>query len=422
MPRSLAAWVSLLALVSGSAAIAQSSATDTGLGLEQAVAKALSLNPGIRAAGFQVEVAAADRELAALPNQMSFGAEVENFLGTGETSAFDSADTTLQLTRVLDLGDKQSLRAGLGDARIRLAESEAAAARLALAAETARRFIRLVALQESLALAEQAVELADDTLAIVRRRVEVGRSSEAELATAEIESELARLDVAAIGRQVEAAGLALATLWGEEAGTGVEARADIHALPALPAIERLKARIADNPELLRSLDQRRILEAERSLARARGRADPELDFGLRYLAAPDDTALVFGVRLPLGSGDRAERALAVANAALLQVEADAEQRRLAVLSVLLGLHAEARTARERYTQLTATLLPRSEEAAALYRQGFELSGFSLLEFSQAQRHPLELRREALAAAERYHTTLVAIEQLLGGTYAEGASQ
>jgi cobalt-zinc-cadmium efflux system outer membrane protein len=392
------------------------------LSLQQAVGAALRLNPGIRAAGLQIDIAAAQRDVAALPARMSVRAEAENFLGTQETSSFKSAETTLQLTRVLELGGKRELRAGLGDARIGLAETESALARLDLAAKVARRFIHLVALQEAVQIGRQAIALADNTLAIVRQRVDVGRSSEAELATAEIDLALARLDLAAFANQRDAARLALAATWGAEEAEDLEAQADLYALPALPPLDRLRERVPGNPELLGAFEERRILEAERRLVESQRQANPELDFGVRHLAAGDETALVFGVSLPLGSRERSGRALAASSAAVEQLAAETERRRLAVLSALAGLYTEAENAYERYVELRDSLLPRSEEAADLYRQGFELSSFSLLEFSQAQQHPLELRREALDAAARYHQTLVAIEQLLGGTYAAGVLQ
>jgi cobalt-zinc-cadmium efflux system outer membrane protein len=81
-----------------------------------------------------------------------------------------------------------------------------------------------------------------------------------------------------------------------------------------------------------------------------------------------------------------------------------------------------RNAYEYFVTLRDSVLPRSEDAAELYREGFEAGRFSLLEFNRSQQDLLTLRREALAAAARYHMTLVDIEQLLGGTYESGVIQ
>ena len=390
--------------------------------LQRAIDEALASNPGIRAAGYEIDIATARRDLAALPAPMSIQAEAENFLGSGATNSFDSVETTLQLSRVLELGDKRDLRESLGNTRIDLAETDRTLARLDLSAEVARRFIYLVALQEEGLVATQAVTLAESTLETVSRRVEVGSNSEAELATAEVALAKAQLERSALEARVESARLSLATLWGIENPGDLIAQAQLFNLEPPQTLDSLKARVSDNPSLLRSIDERRVLEAERRLAQTRERADLGLSFGVRRLGETDDTALVFGASLPLGRRQRADAEVAAVSVALNQLDAQRELRRLDAISVVSGLHAEMRNAYDYYVALRDVLLPRSEDAADLYREGFEVGSFSLLEFNRAQQELLALRREALAAAERYHTTLVDIEQLLGGTYESGVIQ
>jgi len=377
------------------------------------------LNPGIRAAGFEIDVATARRDLNALRAPMSVQVEVENFLGSGAAGSFDSAETTLQISRVLELGGKRDLRERLGNARVDLAATNRTLARIDLAAEVARRFIRLVEVQEELLNAEQAVVLAQRTLEIVRRRVEVGSNSAAELATAEIALGKAQVDLAALGVVLDSARLSLATLWGAEEVGALRGQANLLDLPPLQTFESLASRVSSSPDLLRSIDESHILEAERRLAESRHRSDLGLTFGVRRLGETDDTALVFGATLPLGRRARSSADIAASSAAIDQLNAQTQQRRLQVISVLAGLHAEMRNAWEYYRVLRETLVPRSEDAAALYREGFEVGSFSLLEFNRAQQDLLSLRRESLAAAARYHTLLVDIEQLLGGTYGSG---
>jgi cobalt-zinc-cadmium efflux system outer membrane protein len=387
--------------------------------LQRAIDEALVSNPGIRAAGFEVDIATVGRDLAALPAPLSIQTEAENIFGTGSTKSFDAVEATLQLSKVLELGGKRDLRESLGNARIDLAETDRLLARLDLSAEVARRFIRLIAVQEESQIAVQAVALAESTLETVRQRVNVGSNSEAELATAEVALAQAELGLAAMGTRLEFARLSLATLWGAEQAGSLRGQAALFELPEPAPLESLKTRIPDNPDLLRSIDERRILEAERRLAQTRERADLGLSFGVRHLGETDDTALVFGASLPLGRKQRASADVRAASVALDQLDAETAQRRLDAISVLTGLHAEMRTAFDYYVALRDSLLPLSEDAAALYREGFEVGSFSLLEFNRAQQDLLALRREALAAAERYHTTLVDIEQLLGGTYESG---
>jgi cobalt-zinc-cadmium efflux system outer membrane protein len=420
--RRLSIAVLCLACIVQANGFAQGSREPSVYTLQRAVDQALASNPGIRAAGYAVDIATVRRDLAALPQPMSLQAEAENFLGSGAAGSFDSAETTLQLSKVLELGAKRDRRERLGNARIELAETDRSLTRLDLSAEIARRFIRLVALQEELEIAGQAVALAESALATVRRRVEVGSNSEAELATADVALAHAELERAALLVRIDAARLRLATLWGADEAGELSAEARLFELPVPQTFESLKARISDNPDLLRSVDERRILEAEKRLAETRARADLGLSFGVRRLGETDDTALVFGASLPLGRRQRADAEVSAATTALDELSARTAQRRLDAISVLTGLYAEMHTAYADYIALRDTLLPRSEQAAELYRQGFEVGSFSLLELNRAEQDLLGLRREALAAAERYHTALVDIEQLLGGTYESGVIQ
>jgi len=400
----------------------QDSQPTSALTLEEAIDRALALNPAMRVAGFDIEIERARRDAAALSQPMTVQAEVENFLGSGALSSFDSAETTLQLTKALELGGKREFRTQLGDARIALAETDRMLARLDLAARVTRRYIEMIAQQEALVLAEQEVDLAAATLEIVRQRVDVGRSSDAELATSEIALARAQLNRANNESRLKSAQLSLATLWGAEEPDFEQGAAHFFDLPVVATFDELKSRIAENPDLLRVISERRVIEAERQLADSRRRSDVSLGFGIRHLAQIDDSALVFSVNVPLGGGARSRPQVAATDARLGQLPALIEQRRLEVIAALYGLHGELSFSRLRYTSFRDNLLPRGRDAAALYREGFELGSYTMFEFNQAQSELLALRQEALSAAASYHLTLVDIEQLLGGTYQTGVIQ
>lgn len=384
------------------------------LTLGEAIGRALADNPGLRAAGLDVDIARARRDASALPTPLSIGVEVENFGGSDSLGGFDATETTLQLSKAFERGGKRALRAGLGDARVSLAESERRRARLDLAAEVTRRFVRVLVAQARIELAGEAIDIAAETREIVARRVEVGRSSEAELATAEIALAQAELERAGLDSRLESDRVGLATLWGETRADFGSARAELSALPAVEPFEGLRRRIDANPDLVRLVGETRIAEAEQRLAEARRQADLSVGFGLKHLAVPDDTGFTVSVSMPLGSRTRAAPSVAAAAARHERLPEVLEERRLELVAVLFELHEALETARERYRTLAMSLVPRGERAVELYRQGFELGSYSLLELSAAQRELLALRRRALTAAADFHLTLAEIEQLLGG--------
>jgi cobalt-zinc-cadmium efflux system outer membrane protein len=402
--------------------VAFAQAATSTLTLDAAIARALADNPGLRAAGYDVEIARARHDAAALTTPLVVGAEIENFAGTDSLGGFDRSETTLQLSKVLERGDRPSLRSALGDARVALAETESRVARLDVGAEVTRRFVRIVVDQKRLVLAEQATDIARELLGVVERRYEAGRSSEAELATAEIALAQAELERATIERGLDSDRVSLATLWGDTRADFARARGALFELPGVEAFESVQERIAQSPDMLRLASEQRIAEAQQRLAESRRRADLSVAFGLRHLAAPDDTAFTVSASLPLGARSRAVPSISEATAQRARLPEVIAQRRLDLHAVAFELHTAMELARERFVTIEESLIPRSERAVALYRAGFELGSYSLLELTQAQRELLSLRSSALAAASDFHLTLIDIEQLLGGIDLSGASQ
>ena len=152
--------------------------------LQEAISRALANNPGIKASKIDVDIEIARRESGALPTPFLFGAEIENFGGTDSVSGFNAAETTLQVSKVLELGEKQQYRSEFGDARVGLTQVESTVRELELTAEVSRQFAHLLRTQSQIDLVAESVDIGNRTLQIVQRRVAVGRASEAEQSSA----------------------------------------------------------------------------------------------------------------------------------------------------------------------------------------------------------------------------------------------
>ncbi|MBA2492196.1 MAG: TolC family protein [Gammaproteobacteria bacterium] len=164
------------------------------LTLTDAVALTLARNPELQAGGYTLRAADAFIDEAGLSPPLVAGGEIENFAGTGNLSGAQGAETTLQLSRVIELGGKLDARVlAAGEARA-LAAVERQALRLDVLAEVARRFTHVVSDQEQLALTRRATELAERTLDLTAERVAVGRAPVTEQNRAEIALARARID------------------------------------------------------------------------------------------------------------------------------------------------------------------------------------------------------------------------------------
>lgn len=388
--------------------------------LQDAVTRALAKNLDIRAATFDVDIERSRRQSGALPTPFKFDAEIENFLGTDSVSGVDSAETTLQVSRVLELGSKQRYRADLGDARVSLAQTDLAVSELELTAEVSRQFAGLLRTQSRIGMVAESVEISNRTLQIVQRRLAVGRASEAEQSSAIVALSRTKLIGERLRYEMASAQVKLATLWGSTDPDFTLAAGDIEALPLLPAYAEFKARLMDNPDIRKTISNRQVLNAKRRLAQSRRNPDIELSAGVRHLAATDDMAMVVGLSMPFGSASRAESFVSTADMEIAKSPLSQNQQQLNVQAALFGFYQTLLSMRSESNTLREEIIPEAERAVSFYERGFELGSNSLLELTAAQERLLTLRSEALDAAASFHLTLIEIESLLGNTRPGGA--
>ena len=153
----------------------------TALALEEAIARTLKSNPQLYQYRFREQSLAAQRETSSLSPAMQLGLEVENIAGSGEFNGVDSAETTLALSSVIELGGKARSRVGLVDARTDRLDFERQAATLDVLGELTALFIRCRSTQENIHLAEEVVALSVQMLKTVEKRAAKGAAPEAEV-------------------------------------------------------------------------------------------------------------------------------------------------------------------------------------------------------------------------------------------------
>lgn len=380
------------------------------LTLQEAIGRALASNPVLKAEGASVDALEVQALIDGLAPPPTLGAELENVAGTGEVSGVKGAEATLRLGRVFELGGKREARRGRARADIALQENVVALRRIELAAATTRRFVAVVEAQEILDLARRQVALAGEIQSAVQHRVSRGVAPDGDLAMAEIgtaRAELAREDAE---HELESARYSLAALWGAQAPEAVEAGGDLLVLPELPEFEDLSQRLAGSPGFVAyELDLSR-LDAEREVAVAAAHPDLALTAGVRRLEAFDDQALVFSLSMPFGISERSAHAVARSTA---QADAIVARRDAALLDARQALFADYQELRHAQTEvlmLAERMIPSAERGLALTRAGYDDARYSLLELTQAQATWLQLQRERLAAAARYHTLHAEIER------------
>jgi outer membrane protein, heavy metal efflux system len=401
----------VLCTISITATGQQAAAPDVPLTLRAALEQALARNPQLQGFVFRLRAQEARATAAALRPAWELRAELENVAGTGDFSGTEAAEATFSLARIIELGDKRDRRIEAASAARELLETERAAAQLDVAAEVARRFIHVASDQEQLLLTRRATELAQETLSSARLRVQSARAPEVELnrarialARAQIEQEHAEHELAASRRK-------LAAMWSDTEDRFGRIETDLFSLPALPGFQQLADTIPRSVDLARFTSEARLRDAELRIAQARTRSDITVSAGLRHLQAADDQAFVLGATLPLGARSRATSAIAEARALRELTDAERETHRVRVLAQLFEVYQELSHAVTEANTLRASVAPEMEAALRSTQYAFERGRYSYLEWTEAQRELIAVRRSLIEAAANAHLFQVEIERL-----------
>ena len=381
------------------------------LRLEEAVARALQANPTLQAEAARLQAVRSRASREALPAPYVVGGELENVAGSGGLSGTGSAETTLRIGRVLELGGKRAARQALGGAEVDLQSNAAALARVDIASSTALRFIQVAADQEHIEHADERVQQAERTRREVARWVQAARNPDSDLRAAEIAVADAELEREQAGQALAASKARLAASWGALKPDFERVQADLGALPALDDFDVLAARLPATAQQRSSEFEARTIEARRRVAVASARPDLNVSLGVRRLEATDDQGLVMSVSVPLGNRRRSDFSVAEADADLASLQARTEAAHIERRQQLFDLYQSLQQAQSEVASLRQRMLPKAEEAARLTRRGFEAGRFSFLSLAQAEKTLFDLREREVEAAARYHTLLVEVERL-----------
>ena len=400
-------WSLALAGVMGVVSLSACAAEMT---LEAAIRRTLEMNPALQAEDAAVDALKSQAQLDGMRPALSFAVDLENVAGTGSLSGLHSAETTLRLGQVIELGGKRAARQAYGRANVERQQNLVRQRQLDLAAETTRRYIAVAEGQLELQLASRQWALTRDTEASVRERVARGVAPEADQALAQISVVRAEIAREHAEHELASAQFALVVLWGESAPRPIEVNGELLTLPKLPKFDALVARLADTPERAAFvLDQQR-LQADQALARASARPDLSVSVGVRRLQALDDQGLVLSFTMPLGTATRSAFAIARNDAEQIGLAARQQAAGLQARQQLFARFQELRHARSEFHALTERMIPAAEQGLALTQRGYDDARYSVLQLTQAQATLLQLQLERSDAAARYHQLFADIER------------
>jgi cobalt-zinc-cadmium efflux system outer membrane protein len=383
--------------------------------LAQALALAEANQPAVRAAGLNVQAVEHRVVQAGLRPNPDLTFEAANFGGRGEVRRFDAAEYTAQIEQPIELGGKRGKRMRLAESERQLSSFDSERVRLDARAETARRFAALLGAQERLALAREAVAMADEFVKAVLARVQAGRISPMEESKARILLAQQKTAADVAQQQLQAARVRLAVMWGTATPEFDRAVGDLPSIPAAPELASLVAHLPANPDLARwtaELDQRKATLAVETAA---GTPDVAVAVGIRRFAETDSHAFVAGITVPLPLFNRNQGRIREAAVLVEQAEQQRRAAELEAAASLAEVHQALAAELARIAALTNDVLPRSKAVFDAVQVGYAQGKFGYLDVLDARRTFFDARAEYLESLVSAHQAMAEVDRLVGGT-------
>jgi len=381
--------------------------------LRQALALALMHNPELKSFSWDVRVSQARQLQASLRPNPEIEVEVEEVGGPGQRSGFDAAETTIQLSQLIELGDKRNKRIKLASLERELAGSDYEAKRLDVFTEVTRAFIEVLAAQHRLGLTEELLQLSEELVDTVTKRVEAGKDSPLEKTKAAVTYSNVKIQHRQAVQNLEFARKQLASTWAGKEPVFESVAGRLDSLSPIPSIDELADLTAQNPDITRwslEIDKgKAALELEQSKAIS----DITLSGGLQRFNETDDNAIVFGISIPLPISDRNQ---AGKLAAAYNLAGAREKQRAAHIRIQMELVKSYRALSSAYTEaaeLDKNVLRGAESVFEASKTGYTEGKLDYLNVLDAQRTLFKAKAQYIDALASYHTAKADVERLIG---------
>lgn len=387
-------------------------AGELSINLQSAINKTFEHNPDLYAFSYALSAQQGRQLQASMAASPELSFVIEDALGTKDLKGFESSQATLGIAWVLE-GDIRQAHTNVARAGASSLSTEAAAMRLDVAAETARLYILSLANQARLRNAIETVELAEEIISAVRKRVAAGKAPNAELARAQAELTHRQLEKEDIQHEQRKVIHLLAAQWGETEPDFSHVEGNIFSLPTIPNITTLKAQIEHSPDFSRLAAERYLLQARLDLAESQGKPAWRVNLGIRHYASTNDQALVAGFNLPIGKRSRNTGNIVAARESLAQTQAQQSALKVRFETMLFVISEELQHSLHRITAYHDQIIPLLVKALEETRRAYKLGRYSYLEWRSVQVDLLGARSALVEASIDAHLKVIEIERLTG---------
>jgi cobalt-zinc-cadmium efflux system outer membrane protein len=382
------------------------------LTLREVLALTLMHNPGLKVYSWETRAAEARELQAGLWPNPELGVDVEDVGGSGPRSGFDAAETTIQLSQLIELGDKAQKRKQVASLDKELSGWDYRAKRLEVLKEAGKAYLSLLVIQEKAKLLAELVEVSEQTFKSVGLRVEGGKDSPVEKTKALVALSEVRVEHKQALQELENARKYAASFWGSEQPQFTRAEGQLETVWDIPEINELQQKLLNNPQLARWEKEIARSKAALELEKSKAVSDVSISGGVKRFNETDDNAVVFGVAIPLPISDRNQGGRMEAVANLSKTHQAQRAARIEIINQFNRIYTELSISRDKIKELHAVILPGAGVFNAS-REAYKEGKIDYLNVLDAQRTFFQVRMQYVDELAAYHKAVADMECLIG---------
>lgn len=386
--------------------------------LKEAVMLTLENNPEFKSLNSNIKMVQSRKTQAGFGPEPELDIEIENFAGSGNNKGFDSAETTVQLSQLIQLGNPTDKRVKIADYQTRLAESNRNLRQLEIVRDLAKTYIGILYLQEKTALARESLNNIREVQETIHKRVIAGKDRPIATARAKIETAKAANELEALEKRLEYYLPKLFSYWDSTPDIDVLLVGKLDDTASIPEKSTILARLQNSPELLSKAVELQISKARAELARTQGQPDIIITGGARYSNESNDSALVIGLSMPLKNSRLNNHIQKEANIAIEQAQYQRKNAELILFNQVNMHYVELELAISKLDTIKNEILVLSEEILTASRKSYLEGKTNYLELLEAQKIHFESKNHFIDSLIELHYVREELEFVIGGFFTE----
>lgn len=379
--------------------------------MKDAVSMTLNNHPELKSLVLQKRVWEGRIQQSSISQRPQISLMVEDTLGTGEHSSFNSMQSTLTFSWLLQQEQVENRITNTKNEASNV-EIERQIKALDLSAFTAKQFIEILVKKERLKLNKRAILQAQEVVQLTADRANVGKGSIVELKLAQ--TELVRRELAEedLKHELMADYYKLSSLWGNPSKS-LNLSGNLLSVPAIPSVASQLDLLKKNPLLQKYASEQRIAQSQMELARIEAKPQWQFTAGVRRYESTDNFGLVAGISIPWGDGSRNAGTISALQAKQDVLASDQNAMMLKLDAQLFVLLQEMTHSQHIIETIQTKIIPNLEVALSEASNAYDKGQLSYSQWSEVRRELLNAQSRLIDSYQSLHLQHIEIQRLTG---------